>query len=320
MHEMLPKLNPGASDFPALSRGRLETLQVNLGYLCNQQCQHCHVNAGPGRTEIMSAETIDLILDFLARSGIRSLDLTGGAPELNPGFRYLVSQARAMEVQVIDRCNLTVLLEPGNDDLAEFLAAQGVEIVASLPCYLEENVDGQRGKGVFRDSIEALRRLNALGYGMPENALQLNLMYNPTGPFLPPAQAQLEEDYRRRLRETYGVHFSRLYTLVNMPIARFGSMLVSKGEFDDYMRLLRQACQEENLSHVMCRSLVSVDWQGYLYDCDFNQMMDLPLAGKQRMHLGEIDAKRLEGRAIAVADHCYGCTAGQGSSCGGAFA
>lgn len=319
MHEMLPKLNPGTSDFPAIARGRLETLQVNLGYLCNQQCQHCHVNAGPKRTEIMSNETIDVMLEFLQKSDVRQLDLTGGAPELNPGFRRIVKAAREMDVHVIDRCNLTVLQEPGNEDLADFLAENDVEVVASLPCYLEENVDGQRGKGVFDGSIRGLQTLNALGYGLPDSNLQLNLMYNPTGPFLPPPQSQLEQDYRQRLLETHGIHFSRLYTLVNMPIQRFGSMLVSKGEFDDYMLLLRDACQEENLAHVMCRSLLSVDWQGYVYDCDFNQMMNLPMASSGRTHLRDIDVNNLEGREITVADHCYGCTAGQGSSCGGAF-
>ena len=319
MHEMLPKLNPAESDFPAISRGRLETLQVNLGYLCNQQCLHCHVNAGPKRSEVMSDETIDVVLDFLRQSRVKSLDLTGGAPELNPGFRRFVREASALGVRVIDRCNLTVLLEPGQADLVQFLAGHAVEIVASLPCYLEENVDGQRGKGVFNSSIEALRKLNVAGYGMPGSDMQLNLMYNPTGPYLPPSQARLEEDYRRRLLDTHGIHFSNLYTLVNMPIARFGSMLVSRGEFDGYMRLLREAHRDDNLAHVMCRSLISIDWQGHVYDCDFNQMMHLSLAGAGKVHLREVDALALEGRSIAVADHCFGCTAGQGSSCGGAL-
>src|SRR3954468_4377758 len=308
--------------FPALRRNRLETLQVNLGYKCNQSCLHCHVNAGPNRTEIMSRETLGDVLVFLEMSGLRKLDVTGGAPELNPGFRTLVSRARSHGVQVMDRCNLTVLLEPGQEDLAEFLAGQGVEIVASLPCYTEELVDRQRGQGVYERSIAALKRLNALGYGAPAGRLILNLVYNPQGPSLPPPQEQLEADYRRILREQHGVVFNRLYTLANMPIQRFGSTLVSKGVFRDYMALLRQAHRDENLDAVMCRTLVSVDWQGFVYDCDFNQMLGLPLAieGRRRIHITELIGRDLAQNPIAVRDHCYGCTAGQGSSCGGALA
>jgi radical SAM/Cys-rich protein len=319
MHQMLPRLNPQASDFPAIRRARLDTLQVNLGYRCNQSCLHCHVNAGPTRDELMDADTIDLVLACLRDSGVARLDLTGGAPELNPHFRRLVRGARALGVQVIDRCNLTILLEPGQADLAAFLAEQGVEIVASLPCYQQDNVDGQRGKGVFDGSIAGLRRLNALGYGQPGSGLQLNLMYNPTGPFLPPDQQELEQDYKRELEARHGVVFNQLFSLVNMPIQRFGSTLVSKGLFDDYMQLLRGAYQAGNLPQVMCRSLVSVDWQGNLYDCDFNQVLGIPLAGQPRRHLRELVAGQLPGMPVAVADHCYGCTAGQGSSCGGAF-
>jgi radical SAM/Cys-rich protein len=308
--------------FPALRRNRLETLQVNLGYKCNQSCLHCHVNAGPNRTEIMSRETLADVLVFLERSGLGKLDVTGGAPELNPGFRTLVSRARSRGVQVMDRCNLTVLLEPGQEDLAEFLAGHGVEIVASLPCYTEELVDRQRGHGVYERSIAALKRLNALGYGAPAGRLILNLVYNPQGPSLPPPQEQLEADYRRVLREQHGVVFNRLYTLANMPIQRFGSTLVSKGVFHDYMALLRQAHREENLDSVMCRTLVSVDWQGFLYDCDFNQMLGLPLVieGRRRIHITELTGRDLAQNPISVRDHCYGCTAGQGSSCGGALA
>lgn len=319
MHQMLPRLNPKASDFPAISRASLDALQVNLGYLCNQSCLHCHVNAGPTRKELMAADTIEVVLDFLRNSQVKRLDLTGGAPELNPHFRYLVREARALGVHVVDRCNLTILLEPGYEDLAEFLAAQSVEVVASLPCYLQDNVDGQRGKGVFDSSVVGLQRLNALGYGKPASGLQLNLMYNPTGAFLPPAQDTLEQDYKRELAARYGVVFNQLYSLVNMPIQRFGSTLVSKGKFGHYMQLLRGAYQAENLPQVMCRSLISVDWQGYLYDCDFNQVLGVPLAGKSRRHLRDLDVIQLTGMPIAVADHCYGCTAGQGSSCGGAF-
>ena len=316
---MLSKLNPNATDFPRLQRKRLQTLQVNLGYLCNQSCTHCHVNAGPNRTEVMTSDTVDAVIDFLDENQVKRLDLTGGAPELNPHFRRLVVAARALNVEVIDRCNLTVLLETGQEDLAEFLASQEVEIVASLPCYSEENVNSQRGKGVFHDSIMALRQLNRLGYGDANSGLQLNLMYNPIGPFLPPSQKALEVDYRQHLDDRYGVQFSQLFTLVNMPIQRFGSTLVSKGEFEDYMTLLRDNFSAENLSRVMCRELISVDWQGFVYDCDFNQMLGLPLLidGNKRPHIRDIRPVNLEGRSIGVADHCYGCTAGSGSSCGG---
>ena len=316
---MLSKLNPSATDFPRLRRKRLQTLQVNLGYLCNQSCKHCHVNAGPNRTEVMTSDTVDAVIDFLDESQVKRLDLTGGAPELNPYFRRLVIAARALNVEVIDRCNLTVLLESGQEDLAEFLAGQEVEIVASLPCYSEENVNSQRGKGVFHDSIIALRQLNRLGYGEANSGLQLNLMYNPTGPFLPPSQRTLEVDYRQHLDDQYGIHFNQLFTLVNMPIQRFGSTLVSKGEFEDYMTLLRGSFSSENLSKVMCRELISVDWQGLVYDCDFNQMLGLPLLinGNKRPHIRDVRPVNLEDQPIEVADHCYGCTAGSGSSCGG---
>ena len=316
---MLSKLNPSATDFPRLRRKRLQTLQVNLGYLCNQSCKHCHVNAGPNRTEVMTSDTVDAVIDFLDESQVKRLDLTGGAPELNPYFRRLVIAARALNVEVIDRCNLTVLLESGQEDLGEFLAGQEVEIVASLPCYSEENVNSQRGKGVFHDSIIALRQLNRLGYGEANSGLQLNLMYNPTGPFLPPSQRTLEVDYRQHLDDQYGIHFNQLFTLVNMPIQRFGSTLVSKGEFEDYMTLLRGSFSSENLSKVMCRELISVDWQGLVYDCDFNQMLGLPLLidGNKRPHIRDVRPVNLEDQPIGVADHCYGCTAGSGSSCGG---
>lgn len=307
--------------FPALYRGQLDTLQVNLGYRCNQSCLHCHVNASPQRTETMSRETVADVLAFLEVSGVRQLDLTGGAPELNPHFRSLVMRARGIGVQVMDRCNLTILGEPGQEGLAEFLAHQQVEITASLPCYLEDNVDRQRGKGVFKRSIHALQRLNALGYGLDDGRLPLNLVYNPQGAALPPAQAGLEADYRKDLGERFGIRFTRLYTLANMPIQRFGSTLVSKGAFDEYMALLKGAHRDENLEDVMCRRLLSVDWQGYVYDCDFNQMLGLPLRvdAKQRPHLSDLIGRDLGGNAIAVRDHCYGCTAGNGSSCGGAL-
>jgi len=320
VHATLPLLH--SREFPAIARKRLETLQVNVGYKCNQTCVHCHVNAGPNRTEVMPREVADTVLAFLRDSDVKTLDLTGGAPELNPHFRYLVVEARKLGVKVMDRCNLTILSEPGHEDLAGFLAAHQVEVVASLPCYLEDNVDRQRGKGVFSASIAGLRKLNALGYGRPGSGLVLNLVYNPQGTSLPPAQAPLEDAYRSRLRAAYGVEFNRLFTLANMPIARFGSTLISKGQFNAYMTLLQDSYREENLEQVMCRTLLSVDWQGYVYDCDFNQMLELPARfdRRHRTRLADLVGKDLAGRPIVVADHCFGCTAGQGSSCGGALA
>ncbi len=320
MHATLPLLTD--TDFPAIKRRPLEILQVNLGYLCNQQCLHCHVNAGPKRKEIMSRDNIDTVLTFLKKHQIRTLDLTGGAPELNPHYRHLVRSARDMGVHVMDRCNLTVLDEPGQESLAEFLADNQVEVFASLPCYLQENVDGQRGKGVHAGSIRGMQKLNQQGYGQPDSGLQLNLVYNPTGPYLPPPQPQLEQDYLRELQARFGVQFNRLLTITNMPIQRFGSALISKNQFTDYMQLLKAAHQDSNLETVMCRNLMSVDWQGFVHDCDFNQMLDLPLKihGRPRSHLRDIRAEELDGNPIVVADHCYGCTAGQGSSCGGALA
>jgi radical SAM/Cys-rich protein len=253
---------------------------------------------------------------------VRTIDITGGAPELNPHFRALVLAARRLGAHVMDRCNLTVLEQPGQEDTAEFLAAHSVEVVASLPCYLEENVDAQRGKGVFESSIRALKKLNALGYGAPGSGLALNLVYNPQGPSLPPPQDKLEADYHRHLEERWGVAFNHLYVLTNMPIQRFGSLLISKGRFEEYMALLKNAYQPQNLESVMCRSLISVDWRGYVYDCDFNQMLGLPLVhqGRPRTHLRQMIGADLTGNPIVVRDHCYGCTAGQGSSCGGALA
>jgi radical SAM/Cys-rich protein len=323
MHETLHLLR--TSDFPPIRRGRLETLQVNLGYKCNQSCLHCHVNAGPNRTEMMDAEHAALVLQVLEKRGVATLDLTGGAPELSPHFRALVSGARRLGVRVIDRCNLTILSEPGQEDLAAFLAREGVEVTASLPCYSPANVDRQRGDGVFGRSIAGLQQLNALGYGQPGGALVLNLVYNPQGPTLPPAQGPLEADYKRELLQHFGIQFNHLFALTNMPIQRFGSTLVSKGTFASYMQLLRGAYNADNLATVMCRSTVSVDWQGDLYDCDFNQMLGLRagLPGTSRPHLRDLllpaAAEGLQGQGIATADHCYGCTAGQGSSCGGAL-
>ena len=317
MHATLPLMRHYG--FPPLRRGRLETLQVNVGYKCNQSCLHCHVNAGPTRTEMMSRDTIADVMTYLSVSRVKALDITGGAPELHPHFRSLVTRARELGVHVIDRCNLTILEEPGQEDLAGFLSESEVEIIASLPCYTEELVDRQRGKGVYEKSIRALQKLNAAGFG---TKLALNLVYNPQGPALPPAQEKLEADYKRILGEAHGIVFNRLYTLANMPIQRFGSTLISKGQFNDYMRLLRESHRDENLESVMCRTLLSVDWQGYVYDCDFNQMLGLPMTfgRKERIHLAELIGRDLHGNPIAVRDHCYGCTAGQGSSCGGALA
>ena len=319
MHATLPLLV--STDFPALRRAQVTTMQVNLGYKCNQSCLHCHVNAGPNRTEMMEQATIEQVLQAIVVRGIETLDLTGGAPELNQHFRYLVARARQMGVKVIDRCNLTILSEPGQETLAQFLAEQRVEVVASMPCYSVANVDRQRGDGVFDRSIAGLQALNALGYGQEGSGLVLNLVYNPQGAVLPPPQAALEADYKRELLQHFNIQFNQLFALTNMPIQRFGSTLVSKGTFAQYMQLLRNAYQPHNLPTVMCRSMVSVDWQGYLYDCDFNQMLGLatPLGQHTRSHLSDLLEHDPQGGAIRVADHCYGCTAGQGSSCGGAI-
>lgn len=315
----LPHLSP--SSFPSLKRQKLETLQLNLGYRCNQTCLHCHVNAGPNRVEQMNIRTIDQILAFLQTSSVTTLDLTGGAPEMSPNFRYLVDRASALDIKIIDRCNLTILEHEGFEDLADYLAHKQISIIASLPCYLEENVDGQRGNGVFQTSIKALHRLNDLGYGLDNSGLELNLVYNPAGPSLPPAQCTLEQDYKTQLKARYGIVFNQLLTLTNMPIQRFGSQLLSKGHFDDYIQLLKDNYRPENLNQVMCRNLISLDWQGYIYDCDFNQMLGLPTAigDKPKLHISQLNNSLLDRSPITVLDHCYGCTAGQGSSCSGAL-
>lgn len=311
------------SDFPAIQRNKLQILQVNLGYTCNLSCTHCHVNAGPQRTEQMDKANIDLIIQILAQHKIETLDLTGGAPELNPHFRYLVEQARALNVHVIDRCNLTILQEPGQEDLAQFLADNKVEVVASLPCYSQENVDAQRGKGVFDSSIEGLLKLNKLGFGIEGSGLNLNLVYNPGGAFLPPGQVELQAAYKDKLAADFGIEFNNLFTITNMPISRFGAVLLAKGEFNEYMNLLKDSYSPANLDGVMCKNTVSVDWQGNLYDCDFNQMLEMPLKTdaehESAYTLHDLLASDLNGKSIVVADHCYGCTAGQGSSCGGAL-
>lgn len=318
MLDTKPHLFP--SSFPKINRYSVTTLQVNLGLRCNQQCVHCHVNASPKRTEMMSDDVIELIIKILSARKIEKLDITGGAPELHDRFEYLVKEARQLGVNVIDRCNLTILNEPGKENLAQFLADQEVEVVASLPCYLEENVDQQRGKGVYQRSIDALKQLNALGYGKKNSQLKLNLVYNPQGDSLPPSQQALEADYRKQLFESHGIEFSSLLTITNMPIQRFGSMLLSQNRFEAYLNLLKDSYQESNLDSVMCRDLVSVDWQGYIYDCDFNQMLNMPITqtGK-KLHIASLLEHDLTDHSIEIADHCYGCTAGQGSSCGGAL-
>ncbi len=323
MHATLELLQ--RTNFPAITRRPLQTLQVNLGYVCNQSCQHCHVNASPQRTETMGALVVDQVIEVLKVRKIATLDLTGGAPELNADFRRLVVAARALGVKVIDRCNLTILYEPMQENLAQFLADQRVSIVASLPCYSLKNVDEQRGKGTFDKSIAALQLLNTLGYGKG-TGLDLSLVYNPLGPHLPPSQSALQADYKRLLGEQFGIVFDQLYTLANMPIQRFGSMLVSKGQFAGYMQLLRAHHDDANLDAVMCRDTVSVDYNGLLYDCDFNQMLGLPTpipqgyaTARPRMHVSDLLATDLNAQPIRIADHCFGCTAGQGSSCGGAL-
>jgi radical SAM/Cys-rich protein len=294
----------------------IEVLQVNVGKVCNQTCAHCHVDAGPDRKESMSAETAELCLDVLARHDIPALDITGGAPELNPNFRRLVARGRELGRHVIDRCNLTILLAPGYTDLPEFLAGHRAEVVASLPCYLTENVDRQRGAGVFDKSIDALRRLNAVGYG---RELPLTLVYNPLGPALPPAQATLEAAYREQLRGRYGVEFTRLFTITNMPISRFLDDLVRSGKLDAYLETLIRAFNPAAADGLMCRTTLSVGWDGRLYDCDFNQMLGLGVGGGAPGHIRDFDPARLAGRRVVTRQHCYGCTAGAGSGCGGSI-
>lgn len=317
MHATLPLLEH--TDFPQITRHQLDTLQVNLGYLCNQRCLHCHVNAGPTRKEMMSPDNVALIVEVVRRTGIQVLDLTGGAPEMHQEFRNLVAQVRALGVRVIDRCNLTILSEPGYEYLADFLKEHQVEVVASLPCYTADNVDQQRGDGVFQRSIDGLKQLNQLGYGQPGSNLTLNLVYNPLGASLPPAQEPLETRFKQELHDHFGVVFNHLFTITNMPIQRFGSTLISRGEFTSYMNLLKSHFSAKNLNEVMCRNMVSVDWEGWLYDCDFNQQLGLNLHGKERLHLQDLLSTSINGNEIRVADHCYGCTAGSGSSCSGSL-
>ena len=303
-----------------LVRGKVSTLQINVGKLCNQACHHCHVDAGPKRTEVMGAAVAERVLDLLAAgSTIETVDITGGAPELNPHFRRLVTRSRELGREVIDRCNLTVLLEPGMEHLGEFMAENRVRIIASLPCYTAGNVDAQRGRGVFDKSIQALRKLNDLEYGKPGSTLKLDLVYNPLGATLPPDQGRLEDDYKRQLRDGFGIEFHNLYTLANMPISRFAEMLHRTGEYAAYMELLVEKFNPAAVPEVMCKSLISVGWDGVLYDCDFNQMLEIGL-GARRVTVWDVENYRdLSGQRVATGSHCFGCTAGAGSSCGGAL-
>lgn len=302
----------------ALKRDQLLDLQINVGKLCNQACTHCHVDAGPKRTEIMTWETMQKIIDWAKENNIVSVDLTGGAPELNPNFRTFVLQLRSLDIRIVSRCNLTVLFEQGQQDLADWYAANEIQLVCSLPCYSQENTDKQRGKGVFEKSISALQLLNSVGYGV-EPLLNIDLVYNPGGPFLPPDQQQLEIDYKERLFADYGIVFNKLYTIANLPVSRFEHSLTRDGEFNDYMQLLLDNFNPKTVDSVMCKSLVSVDWTGRVYDCDFNQMLDLPLADKNPSYLWEISGENLYDEKIATRYHCFGCTAGAGSSCSGAL-
>jgi radical SAM/Cys-rich protein len=302
-----------------LSRRAVDVLQVNMGRYCNQACIHCHVEAGPTRTEMMSRQTVDAVLRFLAATGIPTVDITGGAPELNPHFDYLVESAVDMKRHVMDRCNLTVIFEPGKEYLPKFFERNRVEVVCSLPCYSEENVDRQRGKGTFDLSIRALQLLNDLGFGEPNSGLILNLVYNPVGPYLPPPQDQLEKDYKRELRDKFGIEFNHLYCLSNMPITRYETHLKLRGEYHRYMELLESNFNPATVEQVMCRNLISVGWEGWIYDCDFNQMLDLPIrdADGKALNISSLSTGQLLNHAIAVGNHCYACTAGCGSSCGG---
>lgn len=318
MRSFAQRVHDGSDGF---RKRRIDALQVNMGRLCNQACIHCHVEAGPGRKEIMGRDTVDAIIRFLEGSAIPTVDITGGAPELNPNFEYLVKSCVRLKRHVIDRCNLTVIFEPGKEYLPEFLRENRIELIASLPCYIEENVDRQRGDGTFELSIRALQMLNRLGYGVPRTGLTLHLVYNPLGAYLPPPQEQLEQDYKRVLMETYGIVFTHLYCLTNMPITRFEKFFKLRGEYDRYIDLLESAFNPATLDDVMCRNLLSVGWEGSVYDCDFNQMLDVPLRDEEggALKIWDLAAQAIEGRQILVGNHCYACTAGAGSSCGGAL-
>jgi radical SAM/Cys-rich protein len=319
--------SPSAFDFDAklaahameLRAGVVETLQVNVGKLCNQACKHCHVDASPARSEIMTREVAEQVIEAVRRFRFSTLDITGGAPELNPSFRYLVASARSLGARVIARHNLTVMFEPGQDDLPFFFREHAVEVVSSLPYFLEQQTDAQRGHGVFQKSIEAMRRLNAVGYGVEGSQLVLNLVYNPVGAFLPPAQSSIEDDFRRELQRRHDVSFNHLYTITNMPIKRFLDYLRRSGNEERYLRKLFEAFNPAAVEGLMCRSLLSVDWTGRLYDCDFNQMLELGVAPDLPQTIDEFDPAKFAARHIMTGSHCFGCTAGAGSSCGGSL-
>ncbi|AUN99128.1 radical SAM protein [Bacteriovorax stolpii] len=303
-----------------LKRSAIETLQINVGKLCNQACHHCHVEAGPLRTEIMSEETIDRIIALIEKTPtLKTIDLTGGAPELNPSFRKLVLFARSRNLEVIDRCNLTVFYEKGQEDLPQFLKDNKIHVIASLPCYTKDNVDKQRGRGVFDKSVEALKLLNSLGYGVSGTGLALDLVYNPGGAFLPGAQEKLQADYKRELKHYFNIEFNNLFTITNMPIKRFLEDLNRQGKYESYMELLVNNFNPKAADSVMCKTLVSIGWDGQVYDCDFNQMLELPAAAKKITLWDFENFNEFVEKTIALGDHCYGCTAGAGSSCGGAL-
>ena len=306
------------TNFPKIKRDLLQTLQINIGYKCNQACSHCHVDASPNRTEMMSNDIIKIIPKVIKVNDIKLLDITGGAPEIHPKFKQLVKEVRSLNVEVMDRCNLTILTEPGFENLANFLASNKVQITASLPCYLEDNVDKQRGKGVFQKSILALKKLNSYGYGIIDTGLILNLVYNPNKPQLPPSQKELEDDYRRELKERHGIYFSNLFVLANMPINRYEKHLNVIGKLNEYNKLLKDNHNSRNLDSVMCKTTLSVDWKGYLYDCDFNQQLGMRRNGEIK-HLHDLltPLVSLKNNPISIGNHCFGCTAGAGSSCGG---
>jgi radical SAM/Cys-rich protein len=305
----------------SLSRRAVDVLQVNMGRYCNLACIHCHVESGPTRKEMMSRETVDAVLRFLAGTSIPTLDVTGGAPELHRDFDYLVESARSLGRHVMDRCNLTVVFEPGKEYLPEFFQRHQVELVCSLPCYSQENVDKQRGKGTFDSSIRALQRFNEVGYGQADSGLVLNLVYNPVGPHLPPAQKKLEQDYKRILHEQFGIVFNHLFCLTNMPITRYATHLKLRGEYDRYVELLEANFNAATLDQVMCRNLISIGWEGTIYDCDFNQMLDLSITDDSgnALNISSVSIDQVLNRLISVGNHCYACTAGSGSSCGGAL-
>ena len=318
MGSFVHRIHLSGEDF---NRRGIDVLQVNMGKYCNLACTHCHVESGPNRTELMSRETVDAVLRFLGRTNIPTVDITGGAPELNPTFDYLVESTVGLGRHVMDRCNLTVIFEPGKDYLPQFFKRHRVELVCSLPCYSEENVDRQRGKGTFELSIRALQIFNELGYGQSESGLVLNLVYNPVGPHLPPPQDQLEQDYKRILKEKFGIIFDRLYCLSNMPITRYATHLKLRGEYEQYMELLESSFNASTLDQVMCRNLISVGWEGTIYDCDFNQMLDLPIRGAdgKALNISTLSVDQVQHLPVMVGDHCYACTAGSGSSCSGAL-